>query len=93
MKKPSSLPPPPTWSKRMYIRIPRQDIAFFKFMLECEHNLALMTVVDKYEAALKLSYAPGQTREVECFVKRMEDEMEVQRIFLPEAGKGSSECW
>lgn len=93
MKKPPSLPPHPTWSKRMYIRIPRRDIAFFKFMLECEHNLAVMTVVDKYEAALQLRFAPGQTREVECFLDRMEGEMAVQRIFLPGTGKGSSECW
>ncbi|WP_051564525.1 DUF4911 domain-containing protein [Desulfovermiculus halophilus] len=67
----------------MYIRIPRREIAFFKFMLEGEHNLALMTVVDRFEAAIRLSFAPGQLQEVEDFVRRMEDEMHVERLPVP----------
>jgi len=70
---------PPTWSQSLYIRIHRQEIAFFKFMLECEHNLALMTVVDKFEAAIKLSFAPGQDQEVEGFLGRMQEEMILER--------------
>lgn len=84
MKKSAVPPPPPTWSQRMYIRIPRREIAFFKFMLEGEHNLALMTVVDRFEAAIRLSFAPGQLQEVEDFVRRMEGEMHVQRLPVPE---------
>lgn len=73
----------PRWSERMYIRIPRPDIAYFKFMLEGEHNLALMTVVDKYEAAIKLSFAPGQTPEVELFLERMQREIDLDRLPVP----------
>ncbi|MDZ7761001.1 MAG: DUF4911 domain-containing protein [Desulfovermiculus sp.] len=79
------LPPPPTWSERMYLRIPRREIAFFKFMLEAEHNLALMTVVDKYEAAIKLSCAPGQRQEVEDFLDRLQDEIALERLSVPRA--------
>ncbi|MFO7801083.1 MAG: DUF4911 domain-containing protein [Desulfovermiculus sp.] len=74
---------PCTWSQSLYLRIPRQEIAFFKFMLECEHNLALMTVVDKFEAAVKLSFAPGQDQEVESFLDRMQEEMILERLPLP----------
>jgi hypothetical protein len=67
----------------MYICIPRPEIAFFKFMLECEHNLALMTVVDKYAAVIKLSYSPGQTREMAYFLDRMQEQMSLNRLPAP----------
>lgn len=77
------LPHPPAWSERIYICIPRREIAFFKFMLECEHNLALMTVVDKYEAVVKLSYSPGQIQEVECFLDRIQKQISLSRLAVP----------
>lgn len=83
-RKPSSLSPP-SWSERMYIRIPRREIAYFKFLLEAEHNLALMTVVDKYEAAIKLSYSPGQRQEVDSFLDGLKEEIAVQRLMVPHA--------
>lgn len=83
MNKVCILPHPPVWSKRMYISIPRREIVLFKFMLECEHNLALMTVVDKYEAVIKLSYSPDQIQEIECFLNRMQAQMSLDRLPVP----------
>jgi hypothetical protein len=40
-------------------------------------------VVDRFEAAIRLSFAPGQLQEVEDFVRRMEDEMHVERLPVP----------
>ncbi|MFP4259361.1 MAG: DUF4911 domain-containing protein, partial [Desulfovermiculus sp.] len=83
MSKDCILPQPPSWSERMYISIPRPEIAFFKFMLESEHNLALMTVVDKYAAVIKLSYSPGQTQEMGHFLDRMQEQMPLNRLSVP----------
>lgn len=83
MNKDCILSHPPTWSERMYICIPRPEIAFFKFMLESEHNLALMTVVDKYAAVIKLSYSPGQTQEMEYFLDCMQLQMPLNRLPVP----------
>ncbi len=74
---------PAHWSARQYIRIPRREIVFFKFMLEAEHNLALMTVVDKYDAVIALRFAPGQQWEVQDFLSRMQDEMPLELLNLP----------
>lgn len=87
MNKDCILPHPPIWSKRKYICIPRREIVFFKFMLECEHNLALMTVVDKYEAVIKLSYSPGQVQEIEYFLDRMQEQMSLDQLPVPGNGE------
>jgi hypothetical protein len=80
----TALPTLQRWSDRKYIRIPRREIAFFKFMLEAEHNLAVMTVVDKFEAIIALRFAPEQHSEVEGFLNRMEHEMPLERLWVPD---------
>jgi hypothetical protein len=53
-------------------------------MLEAEHNLALMTVVDKYDAVIAMRFAPDQLQEVEDFLSRMQDEMPLELLSLPD---------
>lgn len=85
MSRPAPPSPPPQWSKHLYVRIPRQEIVYFKFLLECEHNLALMTVVDKYQAVLRLIFSPDQAEEVDAFLVRIGEEVPVQRLAVPGA--------
>ena len=52
-------------SRRCYVRIRRRDIAYFKFILEAHDNLGVMSVVDKYEAVLQVSFATGREEEMQ----------------------------
>ena len=56
-------------SQRCFVRIRRRDIAYFKFILEAHDNLGVMSVVDKYEAVLRVSYAPGREEEMGEFLQ------------------------
>jgi hypothetical protein len=84
-------PVPGVWSRHLYIRIPRQEIVFFKFILEGYDNLATMTVVDKYEAILQLAFHPGQEQEVFELITGLSSEMEVELLpfsFVPGNAEG-----
>ncbi len=69
------------FSKRVYIRLARRDIALFRFLLESWDNLAYMTVVDKYKAVVVLSYAPGSDSELREFLDCVNQEMELKVVF------------
>lgn len=42
----------------LYAEIPRQRIAVFRFLIEAYDNLAVMSVVDRYRAVIKLRFLP-----------------------------------
>ena len=71
------------WSEHLYIRIPRRDIVFFKFILEGYDNLATMTVMDKYEAILQLAFHRAQQREVLDLIQGLSSEMEISLALVP----------
>ncbi|MCF8104849.1 MAG: DUF4911 domain-containing protein [Desulfohalobiaceae bacterium] len=71
----------PAWSECLYIRVHRKDIAYLKFILEGYDNLALLTVVDKYEAVLHLSYAPGRQEEIQEFLEGVSKEIHLEKVF------------
>ena len=52
------LGPPETASRVLYAEIPRQRIAVFRFLIEGYDNLAVMSVVDRYRAVIKLRFTP-----------------------------------
>jgi len=45
-------------SRVLYAEIPRSQIALYRFLLEGYDNLAVMSVVDRYRAVIKLRYTP-----------------------------------
>ena len=55
---------PPQWSSSLYVRLDRHDVYMFRFLLEAYDNLAIMSVVDRWSAALKIVYSPHQYAEV-----------------------------
>lgn len=65
------LPPPPAWSDRLYLRLPRETIGLFRFLLEAEENLAYMSVVDRYAAAVQVVFSPMQRKELLASLERM----------------------
>ncbi|WP_051306908.1 DUF4911 domain-containing protein [Desulfomicrobium escambiense] len=42
----------------LYAEIPRRQIALYRFLLEGYDNLAVMSVVDRYRAVIKLRFTP-----------------------------------
>jgi hypothetical protein len=74
---------PPVWSDRLYVRLPRPEIAYFKFILESYENLTLLSVVDRYEAIVQLRFSPDQRREILSVLKDLEDDLELTVLDLP----------
>ena len=60
---------PPRWSSRIYVRLDQAHIALFKFLLEAHGHLGFMSVVDRHQAILKLSYTPDCEREMREFLE------------------------
>ena len=69
-------------SERLYLFINRKDIAYLRFILESHHNLAYVSILDKYQAVAQLRFAPEQTREVFFFLKGLEKEIDIQVLDL-----------
>jgi hypothetical protein len=74
---------PSLWSNRLYLRLPRPEIAYVKFILESYDNLAFMSVLDRFEALLCLTFSPDQEEEVRDLVGRLEREIELREIPVP----------
>ncbi len=70
-----SYPEPVRWSSRMYIRISRRDIAFFKFLIESWDNLAYQSIIDKHAAVLQIRYTPCVRRELLEFLEQISGEI------------------
>ena len=56
--------PPIACFSSLYVRLDRHDVYMFRFLLEAYDNLAIMSVVDRWSAALKIAYSPHQHAEV-----------------------------
>lgn len=56
--------PPALRSARLYVTIDPSKVHLFKYLLEAEDNLALMTVVDRWRAALMVRFSPHQEKAV-----------------------------
>lgn len=86
MRKKTSRTEPPRWSGRIYVRVPRAEIAYFKFVLESYDNLAFMSVLDRFEALLCLTYSPDQEAELVDLIHRLGREIALERVPVPESG-------
>ncbi len=67
------LPPPPTRSRRIYLRLDRDQIGLFRFMLEARAHLALFTVINPAQGLIMLRFSPGAQAEVEAFLHDVGD--------------------
>lgn len=50
------LRPPETTSQTLYAEVPRSQIALYRFLFEGYDNLAILSVVDRYRAVIRLRY-------------------------------------
>lgn len=52
--------PPPGRSGRLLVRVPPEDVALFRFLLEAYENLAIFTTLERRTALLKVLFSPQQ---------------------------------
>lgn len=61
--------PLPARSARLYVYIDPSKVHLFRFLLEADDNLGLMTVVDRWRAALLLRFSPHQEARLRAFLE------------------------
>lgn len=72
---------PPCWSDHIYVELARADIALFKFILESCDNLAYLSVLDKYRAMIRLTFAPEARETVERLLESLEGVVGIRAWF------------
>ena len=89
MEKRTSGREPPRFSRRLYIGVPRSEIAYLKFVLEGYDNLAFMSVLDRFQALICLTFSPDQESEVRDLLGRLAREVDLREIPVPGAYPGA----
>lgn len=62
---------PPARSARLYVTINPSQVHLFRYLLEASDNMGIMTVVDRWRAALLIRYSPHQDRHIREWLKDM----------------------
>jgi hypothetical protein len=62
------LPPAPPESDRLYCRLHPSKVHIFRYFLEAEDNLGLLTVVDRQRAVAQIRFSPHQKEEMLRFL-------------------------
>lgn len=76
---------PGPFSERLYLRLPRPEVAFFRFSLEAQDGLALFTSLGADAAGrmtLMLRFAPGARREVLAWLRELAVELPLELVPL-----------
>jgi len=63
-----------------YFRLRREDIAYFKFIIESYEGMAVMKTKDSYEAVVELMVAPGWEKDLEEVLEGLRKEMTIENL-------------
>ena len=63
-----------------FFRIRRQDIAYFKFILESYEGMAVVRTKDPYEAIVELMVAPGWEKDVDEALEGLQKEISIETL-------------
>jgi hypothetical protein len=66
-----------------YLRLHRQDIAYFKFIIESYEGIAVVRTKDPHEAIVELMVAPGWESDMEEVLEGLRKEIPIESL-LPE---------
>jgi len=66
-----------------YLRLHRQDIAYFKFIIESYEGMAVVRTNDPHEAIVELMVAPGWESDMEEVLDGLRKEILIESL-LPE---------
>jgi len=70
----------PAWSRRLYLRLAPYDVAMLRFLIEAYDNLAYVTIVDRFAAVAKISFAPGSEKAVRRFLADAGESLRLEEI-------------
>ena len=65
-----------------YFRLRREDIAYFKFIIESYEGMAVVMTKDPHEAVVELMVAPGWEKDVEKVLEGLRKEMIIEPLLL-----------
>jgi hypothetical protein len=63
-----------------YFRLRREDIAYFKFIMESYEGMAVVRTRDPHEAIVELMVAPGWEKDLEEVLEGLRKEMRIEPI-------------
>jgi hypothetical protein len=63
-----------------YFRVQRQDIAYFKFIIESYEGMAVVRTKDPQEAVIELMVAPGWEKELEKVLEGLRKEITLEPV-------------
>jgi hypothetical protein len=63
-----------------YFRLRREDIAYFKFIIESYEGMAVVRTKDPYEAVVELMVAPGWEKDLEEVLEGLRKEMTIEPL-------------
>ncbi len=63
-----------------YFRLRREDIAYFKFIIESYEGMAVVRTRDRFEAVVELMIAPGWEKDVDEVLEGLQKEISIERI-------------
>ena len=63
-----------------FFRIRRQDIAYFKFILESYEGMAVVRTKDPCEAIVELMVAPGWEKDADEALEGLRKEIPIERL-------------
>jgi hypothetical protein len=63
-----------------YFRLHREDIAYFKFIIESYEGMAVVRTQDPREAIVELMVAPGWEKDMEEVIESLGKEMTIETL-------------
>ena len=63
-----------------YFRLRRNDIAYFKFIIESYEGMAVVRTKDPWEAVVELMVAPGWEKDIEEVLEGLRREIQIENL-------------
>jgi hypothetical protein len=63
-----------------YFRLRREDIAYFKFIIESYEGMAVVRTQDPHEAVVELMVAPGWEEDVDRVLEGLRKEITIESL-------------
>ncbi len=67
-------------TRSRYFRVRREDIAYFKFIIESYEGMAVVRTKDPHEAIVELMVAPGWEKDLEQVLAGLREEMPIEQV-------------
>jgi hypothetical protein len=63
-----------------FFRLPRKEIAYFKFVIESYEGMAVIRTKDRHEAIVEVMVAPGWEKDLEEVLEGLRKEIPIEDI-------------